>query len=131
MRRQRCIGMQLALAEHQPEAARVLQRKAHVGLALAAQRGARIGAATRVAGAQGLGQGLETQAGHRRQQPGRIAEMMRGRGRRHAGTARHLAQREGLGAALGQQRFGGLHQRLAQRAVVVGRGHVTHARMVT
>ena len=126
--RQFGVAVQLAGAEHEPETPRMAQREVHIGQSLLAQRGHRVGSSACIARNERLRQALEAQRCHRRQQARGVAEVVRWRGRRDAGAACHLAQRETVGAALGQQRLGGLDQRFAQRAVVVGQGRVRHRR---
>ena len=52
---------------------------------------------------------------------GKIAEMMGGRGMRHPGLPRHRAQRQPGKAVALQHPLGRLQERIAQRAVVIGR----------
>ena len=61
----------------------------------------------------------EAYRGEFAEKAGEIAEVMGRRGMRHPGLARHRAQGEALQAVALQQLFGGLKQRLMQRAVMI------------
>ena len=75
-------------------------------------------------GAGGRHRGVELAKADRGEfadEPGEVAEMMRRRGMRHPRLARHRAQRQAGKPVAFEHPLGGLKQRIAQRAVMIGR----------
>ena len=107
-------------AEHQPVHAGMRLRVGDIGPGprhrLLERRGGR--------GAGGRHRGVELAKADRGEfadEAGEVAEMMGRRGMRHAGLARHRAQRQAGKPVALQHPLGGLEQRIAQRAVMIGR----------
>ena len=67
-----------------------------------------------------LGEALEADRRHLGQERGHVGEMVRRRGMRDAGAAGAAAQREALHALFRQLGLGGIEQRGAEIAVVIG-----------
>ena len=98
---------------------RVLHGELDVALAGGDELRARIARGLGAPLAHRLGQPLEADRRHLRQQRGHVGEMMRRRGMRYAGAAGAAAQREAVHALLRQLRLGGLEQRGPEVAVVI------------
>jgi len=79
---------------------------------LLAQAGDRVGSAACIPGLELRRQAVERQCRDGPEQAGRVTEVVRRRGRRHARPARDLAERKPLDAAFGKQGLGGVDQRL-------------------
>ena len=108
-------------AEHQPVHAGMRLRIGDIGLGprqrLFQWRGARGGTRRHHRGVELP----EPDRGEFADETGEIAEMMGRRGMRHAGFARHRAQRQSREPVAFEYRFRRLEQGVAQRAVMIGR----------